>query len=147
MEWPNCPFSPLLSWSSEKYELQKITRQQFKSTFGVSLEICYKIWKVCNWEKMVKNKHLLWALIFLQTYVTEHILAANAGNDEKTYWKYVLSVLESIAWAHRKVVSAHYFISCISKYDVSPSHMLLLCIMHYRLILKIGIVIAMVKLA
>ena len=71
----------------------------------------------------MKNKHLPWALMFLQTYATEHILAAAAGADEKTYRKYVSSVLESIARAHGKVVSAHYFIFCVLKYNVSPSHM------------------------
>ena len=62
--------------------------------------------------------------MLLRTYDTEDILAARAGVDEKTYRKYVLSVLESIARAHRKVVSEHYFILCVLKYNVAPSHTL-----------------------
>ena len=126
---------------------KKITRRQFKSTFGVSLEICYKIWKVCKpWEKMVQYKHLLWALMLLKTYAAEHILAAAAGANEKTYRKYVLSVLESIARAHGKVVSAHYFIFCVLKYNVSPSHLLFYYYYALQIDLKTGTVIAMIKL-
>ena len=52
-------FSAAVPILRRKMNLQKITMRELKSTFGVSLEICYKIWKVCDWEKMVKKAFIL----------------------------------------------------------------------------------------
>ena len=49
--------------------------------------------------------HLLWGLLFLKLYSTEHINSLICGVDEKTFRKWVWAVIHAIADLHSKVVS------------------------------------------
>ncbi|KAL3791578.1 hypothetical protein ACHAW5_000881 [Stephanodiscus triporus] len=52
--------------------------RRWKSSFGAPPEVC-----------CVDPKHILWALLFLTVYNTEHNSAQRLGNvDEKTYRKW-----------------------------------------------------------
>lgn len=74
--------------------------RRFKAFFGVDNVMCNKLWMLlCNSDSPGgKPVHLLWALMFLKNYATEHIHAAIAGCDEKTFRKW--------QWAYTKALSS-----------------------------------------
>lgn len=61
--------------------------RQFRNTFGVTSFMCSVIWY--KLEKLIpqegRPKHLLFALLFLCCYATEHVNAMATGADEKTF--------------------------------------------------------------
>ena len=64
--------------------------QRFCAMFGATPEVCSIAWSLIqstnNLPKDGQREHFLWSLIFLKTYQTEDILAANLeGIDEKNY--------------------------------------------------------------
>lgn len=68
--------------------------RKFRSFFGVSPNVCAVTWKLIqNKPQGSEPKHLLWCLLFLKTYNTEHVNASIAEVDEKTFrewtWKFV----------------------------------------------------------
>lgn len=95
--------------SSSKY----VGERRFKAMFGVSPLICAKTWihlkNVLTTD--YHENHLLWALLFLKCYNTEHVNHTIAGCDEKTFRKRIWEVIEKLAFI--KVVR---FIPIISKF-------------------------------
>lgn len=69
--------------------------RRFRALFGVSPLVCQKIWELLESSRLPASNpvHLLWALMFLKVYASEHVHACLAGVDEKTLrkwqWKYV----------------------------------------------------------
>ncbi len=56
----------------------------------------------------VNPKHILWALLFLTVYDTEHNSAQRLGNvDKKTYRKWSEVFVIAISYLECKVVSTH----------------------------------------
>jgi hypothetical protein len=76
--------------------------RRFHATFGTSPFICALLWAMLEPCKVmpicVHPKHLLWALMFLKLYVSEHVNCAMAGGvDEKTYRKWTWLFINGIA--------------------------------------------------
>lgn len=68
--------------------------RKFRSFFGVSPNVCTIIWHSIDEIPSGANPvHLLWCLVFLKRYNTEHINAALVNADEKTFrlwtWTFV----------------------------------------------------------
>lgn len=78
--------------------------RKFRSLFGTSPLVCSKVWNKLNDESVNTRsegepKHLLWALILLKTYSTEHVMRSILGADEKSLRKWVwyyVSLLASL---------------------------------------------------
>lgn len=92
--------------------------RRFKEQFGVTPEVCAKLWTLLDpyatMANAVKPCHLLWALVFLKQYNTEsNASSAVGGPDEKTYRKWVWHFVEAISYLESRVVSfAHLLFSC-----------------------------------
>jgi hypothetical protein len=77
----------------------KIGMRRFKAFFGCSPKVCSIVWD------MIKNdapsgsdpKHLLWTLVFLKGYETEHKLKGILGEDEKTIRKWIWTFVTRLA--------------------------------------------------
>ena len=68
--------------------------RRFRSFYGISPQVFAVLWKqIQNKPAGSEPKHLLWCLFFLKNYNKEHINAAIAGVDEKTFrlwaWRFV----------------------------------------------------------
>ena len=86
--------------------------QRWKSSFGAPPEVCCELWnKIDPYKTMpagVDPKHILWALLFLTVYDTEHNSAQRLGNvDEKTYRKWSELFVIAISYLECEVVSTH----------------------------------------
>jgi hypothetical protein len=84
----------------------------WKSSFGAPPEVCFILWNKINPYKTmpagIDPKHILWALLFLTVYVTEHNSSQRLGNvDEKTYCKWSKLFVVAISYLECKVVSTH----------------------------------------
>lgn len=81
----------------------------FKTTYGVSPDVCSHTWeymtKHSTKSPKARPKHLLWALIFLNLYEPETFLARLFGPTEKTFRKWCWSMIQSIDQLYDKVVS------------------------------------------
>ena len=66
-------------------------RRIFREFFGTSASICSVVWRefesIDAIPKSAQPKHLLWALLFLKRYLTEHVMSSVVGCDEKTVRK------------------------------------------------------------
>lgn len=73
--------------------------RRFRSFFGTSPIICSSLWGLLAGSRPAYSqpKHLLWALMFLRLYNTEHIHARLAGVDEKTFRKWSWAFVREIA--------------------------------------------------
>lgn len=68
--------------------------RKFRTYYGISPEVCAILWKrMHNKPPGSEPKHLLWCMFFLKNYNKEHINAAIANVDEKTFrlwtWQFV----------------------------------------------------------
>lgn len=67
--------------------------RRFKSFFGVTPQVCAKLWNLFECNNLSQPKHLLWALLFLKQNGTEHERRSILKSDEKTIrkwtWVYV----------------------------------------------------------
>jgi hypothetical protein len=75
--------------------------RRFRGNFGTTPVICAILWgKISPNEIMpkgVKCCHLLWALMFLKLYVSEHVLCSMAKCDEKTFRKWTWLFTSALA--------------------------------------------------
>lgn len=73
--------------------------RRFRSLFGTSPLICSIVWGILKSEIPPggEPRHLLWALLFLKTYGTEHTLRVMTKVDEKTQRKWVWLFIELIS--------------------------------------------------
>lgn len=68
--------------------------RKFRTFYGISPDVCSSIWLLLS-EKpsSAEPKHLLWCLFFLKNYNKEHVNAAIANVDEKTFrlwtWRFI----------------------------------------------------------
>lgn len=82
--------------SSSKSSL--IGLRKFRSFFGVSPTICELLWtNMKNKMSGSQTKHLLWCLLFLKAYNTEHINASIVNVDEKTFRLWVWRFIELLS--------------------------------------------------
>ena len=65
----------------------------FREFFGTSPSICSVVWRefesIDAIPKSAQPQHLLWALLFLKRYLTEHVMSSIICCDEKTIRKWV----------------------------------------------------------
>ena len=61
--------------------------KRFRSFFGTDPEMCSRLWFMCEPQRTMpdgaKQKHLMWALLFLKLYLPESVNCRLAGVDEK----------------------------------------------------------------
>lgn len=68
--------------------------RKFRSFYGITPNVFTTLWKLMS-EKPPGSepKHLLWCMFFLKNYNNEHVNAATANVDEKTFrlwtWRFV----------------------------------------------------------
>ena len=64
--------------------------RRFRALFGASPNVFCVLWSLLCVARPPGSKpiHLLWVLMFLKVYATEHVHAALAGVGEKTYRKW-----------------------------------------------------------
>lgn len=75
--------------------------RKFRSFFGVSPNVCSVTWKMLkNKPSGAEPKHLLWCLLFLKAYNTEHINAALVEVDEKTFREWTWQFMTLLASLH-----------------------------------------------
>ncbi len=57
--------------------------RRFRALFGASPSVCCLLWSLLCDTRPLQSKrvHMLWALMFLKVYATEHVHAALAGED------------------------------------------------------------------
>lgn len=75
--------------------------RRFKSNFGVCHRACAYVWDAVGAEKRPPGSelaHLLYALLFLKVYNTEHQFKAMTGRDEKTFRKYAWKWIVLLAY-------------------------------------------------
>ena len=85
----------------------------FRRMFGVEPLICSIAWpsvlqsirSTNNTYNNLSPSHLLWALLFLNTYSTEAVLANTVGVTEKMFRKWVRLVVKHLALTNETVVS------------------------------------------
>jgi hypothetical protein len=73
--------------------------RRFRAMFGCLPGHCAILWNTINDEHPIggEPKHLLYALMFLKVYGTEHVHSSIAKCDEKTFRKW--------AWAYVELLS------------------------------------------
>lgn len=80
---------------------KKCNSRRFRASFGTSPYVCASTWNKLFDEKALPDhaqpKHILWALLFLKVYASEHILASMCACDEKTLRKWVWAMVEKMA--------------------------------------------------
>ncbi|CAB9527282.1 expressed unknown protein [Seminavis robusta] len=69
---------------------------RFKSMYGISPEVASDLWYMCDFRRGTKPKHLLWGLLQLNVYASEHVLTTITGVDRKTFRKWSWACIESI---------------------------------------------------
>lgn len=83
--------------------------RRFRGNFGTTPENCVILWDMItpneSMPKGVKCCHLLWALMFLKLYASEHVLCSRAECDEKTFRKWVWLFVLALADLEPKFVS------------------------------------------
>ncbi|KAJ3117946.1 hypothetical protein HK098_006075 [Nowakowskiella sp. JEL0407] len=99
----------------------KTANKRFRALFGITPKICSLIWQsLVSKPSGSKPEHLLYALLFLKLYDTEHAHHAITGSDEKTFRKWTWIFIELIAdldiikWEDRHHLAppnAHTFVS------------------------------------
>jgi hypothetical protein len=75
---------------------------RFRSLFGATPKVCSILWisLADTVPAYSESKHLLWALLFLKTYTSEHVMHALTGADEKTVRKWVWIFVQLISDLH-----------------------------------------------
>lgn len=78
---------------------RETTLNRFRALFGVTPLTCAIIW---NRLRTVipeggSPNHLLWALLFMKIYATEHVNRSLTGADEKTLRKWIWTFVELIS--------------------------------------------------
>lgn len=73
--------------------------RKFRSFFGTSPSVCAAAYDKLSHVRPVKSRpeHLLWTLLHLKHYATEHISAALVGVSEKTFRKWCHIFIDLLA--------------------------------------------------
>ena len=74
-----------------------VAENRFRAMFGISNIVCSIIWHNVQHPHDGQPVHLLYALMLLKMYETEHIYHALTGVDEKTFRKWAWIYVEIIA--------------------------------------------------
>lgn len=79
--------------------ISKLTsHRRFRSFYGISPNVCSAVWQMIEDKPAgAQPKHLLWCLLFLKRYNTEHVNAAIVKVDEKTFRLWTWTFIELIS--------------------------------------------------
>lgn len=91
--------------------LSKIVyERRFRARFGVTPKVATIVWNriECTVLRRCSQMHLLWGLLFLKTYGSEHVNCSITKGDEKTFRKWFWIIVERIATLH--IVSFVYLL-------------------------------------
>lgn len=81
-----------------------VTRERrFRAFFGTSPTVCSQIWGLLTHPPRAQAVHLLFGMLFLKVYSTEHIHASLCEVDERTFRHWSWIYIEKIA--SMKIVS------------------------------------------
>ena len=74
-------------------------QRKFCSCFGATTVVCSKLWKLFPrpHPKKFEPKHMMWGLLFLKLYSTEHVHAGMVETDEKNFRKWAWYSVNTIA--------------------------------------------------
>ncbi|KAF0738930.1 hypothetical protein Ae201684_005301 [Aphanomyces euteiches] len=86
-----------------------VRMRRFREMFGTSPKCCHQVWELSRTTQPSNTTptHLLWALMFFNSYSTESEYHALTGADEKTFrkwcwtWVNMISELDCINWDNR----------------------------------------------
>jgi len=85
--------------------------RRFRAFFGVSPSTCAFLWgkiKALGLAPRALPVHLLWALLFLNLYNPEAVIAGFLGVDEQTYRQWSFELVEVIAKLKPHVVRRQF---------------------------------------
>lgn len=105
------------SMISKAKRLKGSDERKYKALFGVlrivSSGICAYIWsKIYMLDRLLRPKHLLWTLLFLKCYATEHVNEVITGADAKTFrkrsWRTMrfLTRLNEVCWSQVETLNS-----------------------------------------
>lgn len=80
-------------------------RRLFQSAFGVSPQLCLRLWGMCFFPPRFNFEHFMNALFFLKTYPTQDVLEMKLSFSRKTIIKYTWIVIERLSQLSGQVVS------------------------------------------
>eukprot|EP00171_Calliarthron_tuberculosum_P007915 IDg7915t1 len=78
---------------------RQVRLRRFRALFGLQPNVIARVWVLLS-DKVPRNaqpRHLMWALLFLKVYATEHVNRMLTGADEKPFRKW--------AWCFVKLIS------------------------------------------
>lgn len=89
--------------STKRKQLSRETElRRFRALFGVAPHTCSSVWT--RLQGVIPEGgspvHLLWALLFLKVYATEHVNKGLTGANEKTFRKWSWTFVELMANMH-----------------------------------------------
>ena len=89
------------------YRSRTTGHRRFREFFGCSPSICSIVWEKLSATNSIpptgKPVHLLWTLLFLKRYTTEHVMSSMVGADEKTLRKWIWKFIAALS-AHLSTV-------------------------------------------
>lgn len=84
----------------------------FRAHYGTSPEVVSHLWgRISLVQSGVMHKHVLWALLFMKVYSTEHVLSGIVNCNEKTFRKWIWIVIPIISEICHDVVRSVYHYS------------------------------------
>lgn len=70
----------------------------FREFYGVSPDVCAVAWNLIkDKHSSIQTKHLLWTLLFLKRYNTEHINSTLVEVDEKTFRLWIWTIIDLLS--------------------------------------------------
>jgi hypothetical protein len=83
------------------YKSKNLFIRKFRSHFGISVKVATKTWNSLQLQNLLPAKadpkHLLWMCAFLKSYSSENVYAARYKVDEKTFRKWVWTMVAAVA--------------------------------------------------
>lgn len=88
-----------LEYANHKMSNSQLTGlRKFRSFYGIYPEVFSVLWKKITTKPVGSEpKHLLWCMLFLKNYNTEHVNCAITKVDEKTFRLWVWRFVELLA--------------------------------------------------
>jgi hypothetical protein len=96
--------------SSASRHAKKTESRCFNAHFGVEPAVVAAVWSTLVYvdeviSDYVKQKHLLWTLLFLKSYATFDVITCQVGADEKTVRKWVWYIIAAVSDLADAIVS------------------------------------------
>lgn len=96
--------------------LKGTNSRKFRALFAVSNNTCNIVWgKIHDSYRYLQPKHLLWALLFLKCYATEHVNSIISNSDCKSFrvwtWRVIklLSALQFVSITHSNLSNNYMY--------------------------------------